>query len=630
MVNSKNYIIGFILFLTLLYCDNVDKTIDVITTNDIHGMLVSQKAEFFNPNFPPTIIGASGLNKYLNDFKIHYSLIFDGGNFFQGHPIGIVDSGKTVIEWMNRLGYNALVPGKDDFIFGYKNLINLSKKASFPFLASNLVYNDSKKTVFDPYIIIEKDNIRVGVLGIIPANLDEFVLGKNIENLSVITEIKSLEKWVPIIKEENVDIIILLSSLGVPWDREQIYNNFENKYLEVINDNEYKCNNSIELSYFTKDIEIIISGGENKGYNLPLYNGYTHSYVFQNYGNFTEFGHFKLNFDTKNKFLGYNSVVSNKIAQTLYIDDFEYDEEVYEWISKKNDEAIKQVYDVLDFSDITGDSDGIIYEDVEGKNFWDIPSYNQKDKNTIVTWNCEFFPAANDSTILALSEIVDDMNVDIIAFQEIRKIGWFDKLMKKLPAYDFVISKQSSFMHHAIIFKKDIYKLQNSMEIFAENDYNFAGRPPLRCDLINQINNIKISIINLHMKCCDSGLNRRKKASEMLYKYLDKEVTDLNTNFIVLGDWNDDLKDKEDEHCFNSFLNDTRFFFPTYKITFDIEQASYPKEPYVSFLDHILVTKSILNSDKFHVETIRLDELMGSFEIYETYISDHFPVLLSF
>ena len=58
------------------------------------------------------------------------------------------------------------------------------------------------------------------------------------------------------------------------------------------------------------------------------------------------------------------------------------------------------------------------------------------------------------------------------------------------------------------------------------------------------------------MKCCDSGLKRRKKAVKMLYDYVNIEYDNNNKNFIVLGDWNDDLKDKPEEHCFDPFLND--------------------------------------------------------------------------
>ena len=131
------------------------------------------------------------------------------------------------------------------------------------------------------------------------------------------------------------------------------------------------------------------------------------------------------------------------------------------------------------------------------------------------------------------------------------------------------------------------------------------------------------------MKCCDSGLERRKKASQMLYEYLDKLVDVNEVSYIVLGDWNDDLKDKENEHCFTSFLNDDRYYFPTIEITNDLKQASYPKEPYVSFLDHIMVTKNLINTS-YNVNTIMVDQYMGGFEIYESYISDHLPVLFSF
>ena len=131
------------------------------------------------------------------------------------------------------------------------------------------------------------------------------------------------------------------------------------------------------------------------------------------------------------------------------------------------------------------------------------------------------------------------------------------------------------------------------------------------------------------MKCCDSGLARRKKASDMLYLYLENHIID-NSNIIVLGDWNDDLKDKDGEHCFEPFLNDKKYIFPTLDITYDLTQASYPKEPYVSFLDHIMITNSFIIDKEYKVETIAIDKYMGGFDVYETYISDHMPVYLSF
>ena len=63
----------------------------------------------------------------------------------------------------------------------------------------------------------------------------------------------------------------------------------------------------------------------------------------------------------------------------------------------------------------------------------------------------------------------------------------------------------------------------------------------------------------------------------------------------------------------------------------DMSQASYPKHPYFSFLDHILVSNTFIDSDKVNnVLTIPMDDYMNGYDIYEKYISDHMPVLLSF
>jgi len=132
------------------------------------------------------------------------------------------------------------------------------------------------------------------------------------------------------------------------------------------------------------------------------------------------------------------------------------------------------------------------------------------------------------------------------------------------------------------------------------------------------------------MKCCDSGLQRRQKAAKMLHEYLDEHY-DEQSNMIVLGDWNDDTKDDPGEHCFEPFFQDERFYFTTREIAFDISQASYPKEPYVSFLDHIMVSEELLSRDSYYdVKTLPMGEYMGGYHIYETYISDHLPVMLSF
>ena len=77
----------------------------MVTTNDLHGSIDVQKAQFINPNQPPQLLVVQVFH-YVKELKSELDekvLIMDGGNFFQGHPLGIIDSGRTMIDWMNKI-----------------------------------------------------------------------------------------------------------------------------------------------------------------------------------------------------------------------------------------------------------------------------------------------------------------------------------------------------------------------------------------------------------------------------------------------------------------------------------------------------------------------------------------------
>ena len=611
--------------------------IDLLTTNDLHGFIAEQHAYFMSPNHPPKIIGGSGLYKYVNDnIDKKRSFILDAGNFFQGHPMSVIDSGKTMVEFMNKVGYTALVPGPDDFIYGAKNLNQLSELSSFPFLISNLECDncDLISDNFKTHIIKNIQGVTFGFVGIIDSELNEKVISDKIKGISIIDIKQSIDHWLRIL-EPSCDVIIILTSSGVPYERERVYNEFISEINSGIKNelNGYGHLNAIQMGYFSRGADIIVSGGVSKGYNIPWLDPNSDVLIMQNYGNGTSFGHIQLKIQDNN-FASYELMIKNNQSQTLLLDDFEPDTQIREWINNQNIDALNELY--KEFTpDITANIKDDLYEQKDSiiiPNNWKFPTLGTDEKLDIITWNCEFFPTADQKTIDALSEAIYDLDVDIIAFQEIKKKGWFDQLMKLLPEYKYIISDQSSFMDQAIIYKKDQFKLVRKVEPFAENDYNFAGRPPLRADFFRYSDSNYYSIVNLHMKCCDSGLNRRKNASKMLYEYVSKEVTNGHSNFIVLGDWNDDLKDSYGEHCFDPFLKDDRFHFVTEEIVSDLSQATYPKEPYISFLDHILVTNTLVPrySTIFEISTIKMGDYMGGYDIYEKFISDHLPVLLSF
>jgi len=627
-------------FLLISFLLSIALSIEIISTNDLHGNIAPQKAWFMNPNFPPDIVGGAGLKYYVEESRKisdEEILIFDAGNFFQGHPYGMSNGGMNIIDWMNDVGYTALVPGVDDFVLGAKNLNKLANEANFPFLMSNIICDDCplKSKNIKQYLIKNIDGLKIGVIGIVNTSIPDLTSSINILGIEFENSIFSIEKWVEFLKNQDVDSIIILTSSGVPYDREDKYKSLND---DIDNNliNPYESNfDALGIARFSEGIDIIISGGVSKGYNSPWYDPYTHTYVFQNFGNGTGFGHFKMIFDYQNKiFKGYKAMVDNKISQTLLKDDFDFDVKDYEKIELNNSNALKNLYSPYDENSTEKNMLSVTNQKQVYFDSWKIPKIGSKKSLEVMTWNCEFFPAAGDSTIRAMSEAIYDMDVDIIAFQEIKKAAWFEKLMLTLPEYEYVISQNSSFFDQAYIFKKDIAQFLRIREPFSDNDYNFAGRPPLRLDLMLEFDGKKIplSLINIHMKCCDSGLNRRKKASQMLYDYINDEIEVTGfLNFIVLGDWNDDLKDDPNEHCFGPFLKDKKYHFLTDKIDDNLSFASYPKEPYVSFLDHIMTTNQFISADEddIIIETVLIENYIGGFDIYEKLMSDHRPVMFS-
>ena len=320
--------------------------INLITTNDIHGVIAPQKANFMNPEYPPTIIGGAAFSKYVDDLRddIEHTgegiLILDGGNFFQGSPLGLADGGKTMIEWMNRIGYDALVPGSYDFILGAQNLNDVSKTALFPFLFSNLTCLDCPftSTNIKPYIMQEISGIQVGILGIVNSQLAELALAENLFGTDAEKEVASARKWVAEMQAQGSEIIIVLTSSGVPWDREEEYE----KFIYQVKSGEIDENtslNALQMAYFLEGVDFVVAGGNSKGYWLPWYDPHSHVYVMQGYGGGTEFSHIKLLVDEKSHlFMGYETVIDGKASQTLLSDDFMSSSEDAKWIDSKLEE----------------------------------------------------------------------------------------------------------------------------------------------------------------------------------------------------------------------------------------------------------------------------------------------------
>ncbi len=256
----------------------------------------------------------------------------------------------------------------------------------------------------------------------------------------------------------------------------------------------------------------------------------------------------------------------------------------------------------------------------------------------VMTWNIEWLPKNGQTTVDYLVEIIEALDVDLLAIQEVDDIDTFEQIIESLDAYDGYL-ESSYFAGLAYIYKPGTIQINDIYEIYTTSPYwSPFPRSPMVMDI--DFMNERFIIINNHFKCCGDGIlnssnpddeeTRRYTASNLLKDYIDTNFPNENT--IVLGDLNDILSDDAENNVFQMFLDDSEnYLFADYEIALGNESEwSYPSWP--SHIDHILITNELF--DLFEswgsvIQTIKIDEyLTGGWEEYDQNVSDHRPVAL--
>ena len=265
-------------------------------------------------------------------------------------------------------------------------------------------------------------------------------------------------------------------------------------------------------------------------------------------------------------------------------------------------------------------------------------SFGTDNSLDIATWNIEWFPKNGEATVEYVMQILQQLDLDILAMQELDDKDLFDQMLDALPGY-IGYYESAWFAGLAYIYKTESVEINDIYEIYTTSPYWSAfPRSPMVMDMNFMGENY--FLINNHFKCCGDGIldfnnesdeeKRRYNAANLLKEYIDINLSDKNV--LVLGDLNDDIAESSQNNVFQMILDDPdNYLFMDYEIaTGSNFDWSYPTWP--SHLDHILITNELFDElDDFDVQTIKIDEyLSGGWNEYDYNISDHRPVAVKF
>lgn len=177
----------------------------ILHTNDIHGRIEVGEG----------MLGMSGISSLISAHREDYEhvLVLDAGDTIHGRPITNLLEGESTVLAMNKAGYDVMVPGNHDFNFGYERLLELEEIMEFDLVAANV--EKEGVLLFDPYVIKELGQFKIGVIGLATPATVTTTHPKNVVGLEFTDMIEAAEKYVGFLQEENVDLIIVLGHVGM-------------------------------------------------------------------------------------------------------------------------------------------------------------------------------------------------------------------------------------------------------------------------------------------------------------------------------------------------------------------------------------------------------------------------------
>ena len=167
-------------------------------------------------------------------------LLVDDGDAFQGEPVGTMTRGQAILDLMNKLKYDVVIPGNHDFDYGMEQFLSLTEQADFPYISCN--FNHEGELVFEPYLMKEVNGTKIAFVGVTtPETLTsstpkyfqnaegEFVYGFCQDETGEALY-HAVQEAVDSARDEGADVVIVLAHLGNaeesrPWNYADVISN---------------------------------------------------------------------------------------------------------------------------------------------------------------------------------------------------------------------------------------------------------------------------------------------------------------------------------------------------------------------------------------------------------------------
>lgn len=205
----KTLFISLIISMCLYACTTTkkEKEIVILAVNDMHSEI---------ENFPKFAAVIDSIRAIYPDM-----LLFSAGDMRTGNPYNDYypeHANLPMINLMNKVGFDVSCLGNHEFDEGREGIEYLYQNADFHIVSANVDFSKIDNIENNPYIIIENDDIKIAVVGLIEttANNMPSVHPKYLSDFAFTEPVAAFKKYEAI--DNQCDVFLILSHCGYEVD----------------------------------------------------------------------------------------------------------------------------------------------------------------------------------------------------------------------------------------------------------------------------------------------------------------------------------------------------------------------------------------------------------------------------
>ncbi len=230
--------------------------------------------------------GIAYLATLVDDYRAREDTVFlfDAGDIFTG-TLASLTEGEISFELMLSMDYDAMVIGNHEFEYGWEVLAHQKDRVSFPVLAANLYYRGTDIPFAQRYTILERDGVRLGVIGVMGQDAATALIPSNIAGLDVRDPATTIAPLVESLRP-SVDLIVVLTHQGetAPMQTDD----------EALTSRDRGNDANVALASAVPGLDVVFAGHTDAGTPTALRDPVNGTLIMQTYGQGQHLGVLKL------------------------------------------------------------------------------------------------------------------------------------------------------------------------------------------------------------------------------------------------------------------------------------------------------------------------------------------------